>query len=96
MVPSASTISSRFMPMPLSSTVRLALSASSVIVMRGSRIVGQQRRLGDRLVAQLLAGVGGVGDQLAQENVLVGIDRVHHQMQQPRNVGLETAFFRRR
>ena len=60
------------------------------------RVVGEQRRLGDRLVAQLLAGIRGVGDQLAQKNVPVGIDRVNHQMQEPRNVSLETAFFRRR
>ena len=46
--------------------------------------------LGDRLVAQLLAGVGGVGDQLAHEDVAVRIDRMDHQMQQARNVGLET------
>ena len=35
MVPSASTISSRLMPMPLSSTVRLLASASMLMVMRG-------------------------------------------------------------
>ena len=53
------------------------------------RAVGDQVGPGDRLVAQLLAGVGGVGDELADENVAVGIDRVDHQMQKPRNVGLE-------
>ena len=46
-------------------------------------------RLGDRLVAQLLAGVGGVGDEFADEDLAVGIDRVHHQMQKARNVGFE-------
>ncbi len=55
------------------------------------RVVAQQLRLGDRLVAQLLAGVGGVGDQLAQEHVLVRIDRVHHQVQQAGHVGFEGA-----
>ena len=44
---------------------------------------------GDRLVAQLLAGVGGVGDELADKDLAVGIDRMDHQMQQARNVGLE-------
>ena len=48
-----------------------------------------QFRLGDRLVAQLLAGVGGVGDEFADENLPVGIDRMDHQLQQARNVGLE-------
>ena len=52
--------------------------------------------LGDRFVAQLLAGVGGVGDEFANENVAVRIDRMHHQVQQPRNVGFETLGFRRR
>ena len=49
---------------------------------------------GDRLVAQLLAGVGGVGDEFANENVAIRIDGMDHQMQQPRNVGLEALRFR--
>ena len=57
------------------------------------RVVAEQCRLGDRLVAQLLAGIGGVRDQLAQEDVLVGIDRMHHQVQQLGDVGLESAVF---
>ena len=56
-------------------------------------VVAEQRRRGDGLVAQPFAGVGGVRDQFAQEHVLVGIDRVHHQVQQARNVGLEGAAF---
>ena len=44
---------------------------------------------GDQFVAQLLAGVGGVGDELADENLAVGIDRMDHEIQQARNVGLE-------
>jgi len=31
------------------------------------RIVAQQRRRGDRLIAQALAGVGGIRDQLTQK-----------------------------
>ena len=94
MVPSASTNSSRLMPMPLSSTASSRLSAS--IAMRDARlrIVGEEGGRGDGLVAQPLAGVGGVGDELAEEDVLVGIDRVHHQVQQPRDVGFEDAAFR--
>ena len=53
------------------------------------RAVGDELGLGDRLVAQLLAGVGGVGDEFADEDLPVGIDRMNHQMQQARNVGLE-------
>ena len=52
-------------------------------------IVAEQRRVGDRLVAQPLAGVGGIGDQFAQKYRFIGIDRVHHQVQQLGDVGLE-------
>ena len=52
-------------------------------------VVAQQRRLGDRLVAQPLAGIGGIRDQLAQKYVFVGIDRMHHQVQQLGDIGLE-------
>ena len=44
---------------------------------------------GDRFVAQLFAGVGGVGDKLADENLPVRIDRMDHEVQQARNIGLE-------
>ena len=53
-----------------------------------------QLRFGDRLVAELLAGVCGIGDELADKNLTVGIDRMNHQMQQARNVGLEALRFR--
>ena len=70
MVPSASTISSRLMPMPLSSTVSGPLVG--IDRERDARlgVVAEQRGLGDRLVAQPLAGVGGVGDQFAQKDYL--------------------------
>ena len=67
MVPSASTISSRLMPTPLSSTVRRRFSASI-------RSVRQGFGPPDRLEAEPLAGIGGVGDQLAQENVPIRVD----------------------
>ena len=57
------------------------------------RRVARQLRIGHRLVAELLAGVGAVRDQLAQENVAVGIDRMHHEVQKPGNVGLEFVVF---
>ena len=44
---------------------------------------------GERLVTQFLAGVGGVGDELANENIAVRIDRMDHQIKEARNVGLE-------
>ena len=52
-------------------------------------VIAEQRRLGDRVVAQPLAGVGGIRDQLAQEYGFVGIDRMHHQVQQLGDIGLE-------
>jgi hypothetical protein len=42
-----------------------------------------------RLEAQLVAGVGGVGDQLAQEDLLVGVQRVGDEVQQLGDFGLE-------
>ena len=43
-----------------------------------------------RLEAQLVAGVGGVGDQLAQEDLPVAVQRVDHELQQLADFGLET------
>ena len=55
----------------------------------GRRAVGDQIGRGDRLVAQLVAGIRGVRNQFAQENIGFRIDRVHHQVQQFGNLGLE-------
>ena len=81
--------SSRVMPTPLSETVSVLASGIDRDLDRERRAVLDQFGPGDRLVAQLLAGVGGVGDELADENLAVGIDRMDHEMQQARNVGLE-------
>ncbi len=51
--------------------------------------VAEQFRFRDRLIAQLVAGVRRVRDQLAQEDVGLGIDRMHHQVQKFGNLGLE-------
>ena len=48
-----------------------------------------ERRVVERLEAQLVAGVGRVGDQLAQEDLLVGVQRVRHQVQDLLDLGLE-------
>ena len=53
------------------------------------RIITQQSRLGNRLIAQFLAGIGGVRDQFAQENIFVRINRMHHHLQQLRYISLE-------
>ena len=91
-VPRSSISSWRPMPMPVSAMVSVPASASGLMRIASGRLADQVR-LGDRLVAQLVAGVGGVGDQLAQEHVGLGIDRVHHQAQQLRHLGLERVGF---
>ena len=45
-------------------------------------IAGQQLRLGDRLVADLVQGVGRVRNQLPQEDIGLGVDRMDHQVQE--------------
>ena len=55
----------------------------------GTLAIFDQRGVGDRLIAQLVARIGSVGDQLAQEDVGFRIDRMHHQVQQFGNLGLK-------
>lgn len=52
-------------------------------------VAAKELRRDDRFVAQLLAGVCRVRNQLAEKDVLIGIDRVHHQVQQLRHIGFE-------
>jgi hypothetical protein len=52
-------------------------------------ILAQQGGIGDALVTQLLASIGRVRDQFAKKNVFVRIDRMHHHVQQFRDIGLE-------
>ena len=58
-----------------------------------SPTVAEQFRPGNRLIAQLVAGVRRVRDQLAQEDVGLGIDGVHHQVQQFGHFGLKRPGF---
>ena len=53
------------------------------------RIVLQQVRLTQGLEAQPVVGVGGVGDQFAQEDLLVAVQGVHHEVQQLLHLGFE-------
>ncbi|GCC49578.1 hypothetical protein chiPu_0033945, partial [Chiloscyllium punctatum] len=57
------------------------------------RAIGDQAGIGNRLIAQLVAGIRRVRDQFAQEDVGLGIDRMHHQVQQFGNLGLERLGF---
>ncbi len=56
-------------------------------------VVAQQRRIADGFVAQLFAGIRGVGDQFAQKHRFVGINRMHHQLQKLGDIGLERTAF---
>ncbi len=58
-------------------------------------IAAQQFRPGQGLEAQLLAGIGGVGDQLAQEDFLVRVQRMDHQAQHLAGFCLEFPCFSR-
>ncbi|CRZ42478.1 Uncharacterised protein [Vibrio cholerae] len=46
-----------------------------------------------RLKTQLINGIGGVRNQLTQENFFVGVQRVNHQVQQLFNFRLKTTRF---
>ncbi len=56
-------------------------------------VVFIDRGIRQALEAQLVGGVGGVGNQFAQENVLVGIQGMDHQLQQLFDFGLEAEGF---
>ena len=53
------------------------------------RVVGDQRFVVQRLEAQAVDGIRGVGNELAQENLPVGIQGVDHQLEQLFGFGLE-------
>ena len=88
-VPSACTRSSASIPMPLSVIASVLASLSIVRTIVKGTPSAAERRVGERFVAQLFAGVRGIRDELAQENVAFGIDRMHHQAQKARDIGLK-------
>ena len=45
--------------------------------------------VGESLIADLVQSIGGVGDQLTQENLLVGVDGVDDEGEQLRDLSLE-------
>ena len=57
------------------------------------RIRLPQACVGEPLEAQLVAGVRRVGNELTKEDLLVAVERVHHQVQQLFDLGLETEGF---
>ena len=60
----------------------------------------QQGRRGNGLIAQLVQRIGRIGNEFAQENIPVGINRMHHELQKLGHfrlecVGFRLGFFRR-
>ena len=83
--------------MPLSDTVMVRAVASTLTRYLRIGVALEERRVGHRFEAQLVARVGRVRHQLAQEDLLVPVQGVHHQVQQLLDLGLETeGFFGRR
>ena len=66
--------------MPLSVTVRV-LAVLSAAMRDFERRRREKLRLRDRLIAQFVAGIGRIGDELAQEHLALGIDRMHHEIE---------------
>src|SRR5690606_32199470 len=54
------------------------------------RLLREELRLRERLEAQLVGGVRRVGDQLAQEDLLVAVQRMDHEVQELPHLGLES------
>ena len=52
-------------------------------------VVAQELRLAQAGIAQPVAGVGGVGDQLAQEDLAMLVERIDHEVENPADLGLE-------
>jgi hypothetical protein len=57
------------------------------------RIVGEQAGLGQAEVAQFVARVGRIGDELTQEDGAVAVERVRDDIQEPRYLGLKPELF---
>jgi hypothetical protein len=51
--------------------------------------LAEQRRALNGLIAELVAGIRRIRNELAQEDLGLGVDGVHHQVQQLGNLSLE-------
>ena len=56
-------------------------------------IVLEQRGVAHRLEPQLVGGIRGVRDELAQEDLLVPVQGMDHQVEELRDLGLESEGF---
>ena len=76
--------------MPLS--VMVSVPAAGVRIDADAELAGpgaSSAAVGDGREAQPVAGIGGVGDQLAQEDLPVAVQGVDHELQQLAHLGLE-------
>ena len=55
----------------------------------GLGVVFEERGIAHRLEPQLVGGIRGIRDELAQEDLLVAVQGVDHQVQELRDLGLE-------
>ena len=52
-------------------------------------IVREQLGAGEALETEPVVGIGSVGDQLAEENLSLAVERMHHEVQQLLDLGLK-------
>ena len=86
MVPRLSISSCRVMPMPSSEISRVLACLSGTMRIFASA-GGRQVGIGQRLEPAAIHRVGRIGDQFPQEYFPLGIERVHHQIEQPPDLG---------
>ena len=87
MVPRFCTISSRFMPMPVSAMVRVLASSSTVMRIASSASASTHVVVGEHLELDAVERIGRIGNQLAQEDLAVCIERVGQDIQQLFDLG---------
>jgi hypothetical protein len=74
------------MPMPVSAMERVCFSSSSSRSMRFIGLVGEGQ------VTELIERIRGVGDELAQEDLRMRVERVDDQLEQLIDFGLKFTF----
>ena len=80
------------MPMPASEMVSVRASLSGTMRILASA-GSAERRVGQRLEAAAVDGVGGVGDEFAEEDLAVGVERMDDEIEQSPDLGAEFMAF---
>ena len=75
--------------MPLSETVSVPAALSAMILIFQSLLPSSSSSCWQRVELDLVDGVGGVADQLAEEDLLVGVERVGDEVEELLQLGLE-------